>query len=388
MKNKTSSGFWAAAFLMATSAIGPGFLTQTTVFTQELLASFSCIILVSILLDIGVQLNVWQILFARRQTANQVADTLLPGLGKVLALLIVTGGFAFNIGNIAGAGLGLETVTGIPNRISAAITVGLILLLMMSRQRALPFMDQAVKWMGISMIILTGYVAVSSAPPLGELAIQTIRPSRFDYKALLTIVGGTVGGYICFAGAHRILEASKTEEITLKSVRRSAITGILTASIMRYLLFLAALGVASRGLLSASGNPSAEVFRQAAGETGFRLFGIVMWCAAVTSVLGSAYTSISFARSYLPWLDKHPEKGIQLFIISSAIFFLFWGKPVQLLLAAGLVNGIILPVSLVILLVAVGNTKSSYQHPRSLQIVGWLIAALLTWTTIQVLLQN
>ncbi|MCG7859008.1 hypothetical protein MD537_18675, partial [Flavihumibacter sediminis] len=137
-----------------------------------------------------------------------------------------------------------------------------------------------------------------------------------------------------------------------------------------------------------SGNPSAEVFRQAAAETGFRLFGIVMWCAAVTSVLGSAYTSISFARTYLPWLDKQPEKGIQLFIISSAIFFLFWGKPVQLLLAAGLINGIILPVSLVILLVAVGNKKSSYQHPGSLQVVGWLIAALLTWTTIQVLLQN
>lgn len=29
-----------AAFLMATSAIGPGFLTQTTVFTQSLGASF------------------------------------------------------------------------------------------------------------------------------------------------------------------------------------------------------------------------------------------------------------------------------------------------------------------------------------------------------------
>lgn len=200
MKNKKASGFWAAAFLMATSAIGPGFLTQTTVFTQDLQASFSCIILLSILLDIGVQLNVWQILFARQQTANQVADDLLPGLGKVLTLLILTGGFAFNIGNIAGAGLGLETITGIPNRISAAITVVLILLLLTNRNQALPLMDKAVRWMGISMILLTAYIAVSSSPPLGELARQTILPVRFDYKALLTIVGGTVGVYLFCRG--------------------------------------------------------------------------------------------------------------------------------------------------------------------------------------------
>lgn len=51
-----------AAFLMATSAVGPGFLTQTTVFTQTLAASFGFVILLSILLDIGVQLNVWRIM--------------------------------------------------------------------------------------------------------------------------------------------------------------------------------------------------------------------------------------------------------------------------------------------------------------------------------------
>ena len=38
----------AAAFLMATSAIGPGFLTQTAVFTNSLLASFGFVILISI----------------------------------------------------------------------------------------------------------------------------------------------------------------------------------------------------------------------------------------------------------------------------------------------------------------------------------------------------
>jgi Mn2+/Fe2+ NRAMP family transporter len=59
---KKNSAILGAAFLMATSAIGPGFLTQTSLFTSQLLSSFGFVILISILLDIGVQLNIWRII--------------------------------------------------------------------------------------------------------------------------------------------------------------------------------------------------------------------------------------------------------------------------------------------------------------------------------------
>ena len=51
-----------AMFLMATSAIGPGFLTQTSVFTVQMGASFAFAIMLSILVDIAIQLNVWRVL--------------------------------------------------------------------------------------------------------------------------------------------------------------------------------------------------------------------------------------------------------------------------------------------------------------------------------------
>src|SRR3712207_6207145 len=102
-----------AAFLMATSAVGPGFLTQTTVFTQSLGASFGFVILTSIVLDIGVQLNVWRIIAVSRLRAQDIANKVLPGLGGFVALLIVLGGLAFNIGNVGGAGLGFEVLLGI-----------------------------------------------------------------------------------------------------------------------------------------------------------------------------------------------------------------------------------------------------------------------------------
>ena len=51
MENKKKSGgvLLGAAFLMATSAIGPGFLTQTAQFTGTLGESFGFVILVSII---------------------------------------------------------------------------------------------------------------------------------------------------------------------------------------------------------------------------------------------------------------------------------------------------------------------------------------------------
>ena len=110
MKNR--SALLGAAFLMATSAIGPGFITQTTVFTQELLTSFGFIILCSIILDIVAQLNIWRIVAVAEKTGPEIANSVLPGMGHVLAVLVALGGLAFNIGNVAGAGLGINVLSG------------------------------------------------------------------------------------------------------------------------------------------------------------------------------------------------------------------------------------------------------------------------------------
>ena len=85
-----------AAFLMATSAVGPGFLTQTTVFTARLGASMAFAILVSIVLDIVAQLNIWRVIAVSERRAQDVANAVFPGLGHLLAALIVFGGLAFN----------------------------------------------------------------------------------------------------------------------------------------------------------------------------------------------------------------------------------------------------------------------------------------------------
>jgi Mn2+/Fe2+ NRAMP family transporter len=382
-KKTTQGAILGAAFLMATSAIGPGFLTQTAVFTETLLASFGFVILTSIVLDIVAQLNIWRVLVVSELRAQDLSNQLFPGLGYVLAILIVLGGFAFNIGNIAGCGLGLNVLTGIKTEYAAIISciISLIIFWIKDAGKAL---DWFVKILGVLMILLTIYVAFSSHPPVAEAIKRSFLPQRFDAKAIITLVGGTVGGYISFAGAHRLLDAGIKGKQNIHQVNRSAVSGIIITSIMRCILFLAALGVVSHGVMLDKANPASSVFLSAAGDVGYKFFGIVMWCAAITSVVGASFTSISFIKTFHPAIAKNQRILISIFIIISTAVFVAVGKPKELLISAGWVNGFILPVALAIILVASTKTKilGSFRNPLWLQLAGWIVVALLSWMAI------
>jgi Mn2+/Fe2+ NRAMP family transporter len=387
MKVRQNSVLIGAAFLMATSAIGPGFLTQTTVFTEQLLGSFGFVILLSILLDLGAQLNIWQIVAVTERRAQDLANDLLPGLGYGLSALIVIGGLAFNIGNVAGAGLGLQVLTGLDIKwgavLSASIAVALFLL-----PQAGKAMDGFAKWLGIVMILLILYVVFSANPPVVEALTQTFIPVRFDAVATITLVGGTVGGYITFAGAHRLLDAGVSGQSQLKAVTQSATRGILITSVIRYLLFLAAFGVVVAGIKLSKDNPPASVFQAAAGQIGYKIFGVVIWCAAITSVVGSAYTSVSFLRSFHQTINAKHRYITVGFIVVSTLVFVIVGKPIQILVFVGTLNGFILPIALTIMLVAVRQKRivGKYLHPISLQIAGWLVVVAMSFLVVKSLL--
>lgn len=377
MKERKSA-ILGAAFLMATSAIGPGFLTQTTVFTQKLLASFGFVILITILLDIAVQLNIWRILTMGNIKAQDAANKVLPGLGYFLAAIIVLGGLAFNIGNLAGSGLGLQVLFGISPEAGAAISCMVALIIFWMKEVG-NTIDWFAKVLGILMILLTGYVAVSSHPPLLAVVHRTFVPVTIDPLAIVTLVGGTVGGYISFAGAHRLLDAGVVGQVNLHKVNRSAISGIVITGLMRMVLFLGALGVVTAGVELAKGNPAASIFQAAAGSLGYRFFGVVIWSAAITSVVGCAYTSITFVAGFHSKLLENQRLIISAFILISAFIFIVVGNPVRLLVLAGTLNGITLPLALAIVLIVSRNRDiiGSYRHPLWLQVIGWVVVVVM-----------
>ncbi|MFN8346740.1 MAG: NRAMP family divalent metal transporter [Spirosomataceae bacterium] len=387
-KPPTTNTLLGAAFLMATSAVGPGFLTQTTVFTQQLLANFGFVILLSILLDLGAQLNIWRIIAITEKRAQDIANDLLFGLGYLLSALILAGGLAFNIGNVAGAGLGVEVMSGIDVKIGAVASalIGITLFLLPEAGKA---MDNFAKYLGILMLVLIAYVVLSAHPPVTEALLRTALPQQFDPIATITLVGGTVGGYITFAGGHRLLEAGVKGVSALPQVNRSAATGILVTSFIRYFLFLATFGVVAAGLILDKDNPPASVFQLAVGPIGYLLFGVLMWSAAITSVIGSAYTSVSFLRTFHPFLEKNHRYLTVAFIAVSTLVFLAIGKPVQILVFVGTLNGFILPIALAVMLIAARNKRliGTYRHPLWLQIAGWLVVVIMSGMALKAIIQ-
>jgi Mn2+/Fe2+ NRAMP family transporter len=365
---------------MANSSIGPGFLTQTSAFTQTLTTSFGFVILISVLLDIGAQLNTWRVLTISELRAQDLSNKLLPGLGYFLSALVILGGFAFNIGNIAGCGLAVNVLSGLSFEQGAIISCAIALLLFWVKEIG-KMLDTLTPVLGILKILLTLIIAISARPPLFQAIHHTFVPEKFSTAAIVTIVGGTVGGYITFSGAHRLLDAGIKGKENIKQINKSAISGILISTLMRYILFLAVVGVVTKGVVLDKNNPAATVFQSAAGQIGFSIFGVVLWSAAISSVIGAAYTSVSFFKTFHPLFTKYERWCISIFIILSTIIFVGVGRPKQLLILAGAVNGLILPLALGIILVAATQSKlmKGYKHPLWMQLSGWIVVAVMAW---------
>jgi len=228
---------------MATASIGPGFLTQTAVFTDQLKASFAFAIVVSIIINLVVQLNVWRILAVSEMRAQDVANKVFPGLGYLIAFLVALGGLVFNIGNVAGAAMGLNVVTGLPIAWGAVISAFIAIMLFLSREMGRA-MDQFTKILGFIMIALVLYTVFVTNPP-------------------------------------------------------------------------------------------ASAFKLGAGEIGYRIFGVILWAAGITSVVGASFTSISFLQTLFDHIQRNNRWWIIGFIVTSTIVLVTVGQPVTLLIFAG-----------------------------------------------------
>ncbi|MDF9717952.1 divalent metal cation transporter [Nocardioides sp. ChNu-153] len=378
------SALLGAIFLMATSAIGPGFITQTATFTVQLGAAFACAIVLSILVDVAVQLNVWRVIGVAGRRAHELAGDVAPGAGWLLAGLVVVGGFVFNIGNVAGAGLGLDALLGLDPRwggaLSAVVAAGIFL-----SARAGVALDRVVVVLGMVMIVATATIAVTSGPPVGDALRNVVAPTEFDVLAVTTIIGGTVGGYITYAGAHRLLDSGTTGPEAVRAISRSSVVGILVTGLMRVVLFLAILGVIAGGTALDESNPAASAFEAAAGEAGLRVFGLILWAAALTSVIGAAYTSISFVTTSATPARTRNLLTVGFIAATTVVYLVIEQAPVTLLVFAGAFNGMILPIGFGLLLWIAWRRRDllhGYRYPRWLLAIGvlaWLLTLFLAW---------
>ncbi|GAX08994.1 manganese transporter [Secundilactobacillus silagincola] len=376
-----------AAFMMAMAAVGPGFLTQTAAFTGQMGANFGFAILLCIIADIVVQLNIWRIIIVSGKRAQVLANEVVPGLGYVLTALIVIGGFCFNIGNIGGAGLGLNVLFGIEPKYGALIAAAAAIIVFVVKN-AMTVVDRTVQCLAVIKILILIYILSVTTVPVATAISHTFMPTQVNFYSIVTIVGGTVGGYISFSGGHRLLEGGVKGRENIKYVNEGALTGIGVASAIRIMLFLAGLAVVVAGHTLNPANPAASIFQIAAGNFGYKFFGLLLLAAGMTSTLGSTFTSISFlnySQNKESWVNKYHSALIITFILASTLIFYFVGNPAKVLIIVGALNGMILPIALAILLVAAvkKSIMGDYKHPKWLLVTGWIVVAFMAYAAFQ-----
>ncbi|EKO3831553.1 divalent metal cation transporter [Vibrio harveyi] len=368
----------SVAFLMATTSVGPGFLTQTAVFTNIYKIDMAFPVFASMFITFGIVMNLWRIVGVSGMRIQDIANKVAPGMGYVVGILLALGAVAFNFGNVSGAALGINVLTGVDTTWGALFT-GVVGCLLFVVHNASKRMDQMARYLGLFMIILIAYVAMTSLPPMGETMSVAVMPTDIGSLLLptLTIVGGAVGGY--YTGAQRLVDIGLQGKDKVPAIKTAAWAGISIAVVIRILLFLAVFGVIATGATLDSANPAADAFRQGAGEVGYFIFGLVLFVASITSVVGNSYMAISLIKTLFPIVARNEKVWCVGFIIITSLGTVTMNMPILLLMLAGLVNSIILPIVLGMMLVATRRKDivGDYKHPVYLTFTGIAIVVVM-----------
>ncbi|WP_305407741.1 NRAMP family divalent metal transporter [Photobacterium leiognathi] len=369
----------SVAFLMATTSVGPGFLTQTAVFTNIYKIDMAFPVFASMFITFGIVMNLWRIVGVSGLRIQDIANRVAPGMGYVVGILLALGAVAFNFGNVSGAALGINVLTGVDTTWGALFT-GVVGCLLFVVHNASKRMDQMARYLGLFMIVLIAYVAMTSLPPMGETLQAAVLPADMSNLLLptLTIVGGAVGGY--YTGAQRLVDVGLQGKDNVASIKKAAWAGISIAVVIRILLFLAVFGVIATGAVLDTSNPAADAFRQGAGEVGYFIFGLVLFVASITSVVGNSYMAISLIKTLFPVVARNEKAWCVGFIIITSLGTVTMNMPILLLMLAGLINSIILPVVLAMVLAATRRKDivGDYKHPMYLTVTGVLIVVVMS----------
>ncbi|AMG31652.1 divalent metal cation transporter [Grimontia hollisae] len=376
--NWQSKAIFSVAFLMATTSVGPGFLTQTAVFTNIYKVDMAFPVFASMFITFGIVMNLWRIVGVSGLRIQDIANKIAPGAGYFIGILLALGAVAFNFGNVSGSALGINVLTGVDTTWGALFT-GVAGCLLFVVHNASKRMDQMARYLGLFMVVLIAYVAMTSLPPMGETLTAAVMPSDVGNLLLptLTIVGGAVGGY--YTGAQRLVDIGLQGKENVPHINKAAWAGISIAVIIRVLLFLAVFGVIAAGAVLDTANPAADAFRQGAGEVGYFIFGLVLFVASITSVVGNSYMAISLIKTLFPVVARNEKAWCCGFIILTSAGTVLMDMPILLLMLAGLVNSIILPIVLGFVLAATRRKDivGEYKHPVYLTVIGAIIVVIM-----------
>lgn len=372
--------FWS---VISAAFIGPGTVTTAASSGAEYglsllwaltFSTFACFLLqeAAARIPLASGLNLGQALVKRYGQGH-----IIP-IG--MAVAIISGGIAYQAGNILGSVSGAILLVGgdesmnwqlIFTVVIAVLAAGVLLLA--NIQRISRILGMVVATMGFAFIV----VALSSEVSWGNALASSVVPTLPEGAGILVIglIGTTIVPYNLFLGSGM----SQNQDI------REMRWGLGIAIILGGLISMAILLVGSTMEAPFSFAGMAEAMQGGLGNWAAVLFGIGLFAAgftsSVTAPLAAAVTAQSiFAKEGNDWSEKSRSyMGVWAVVLLSGMAFGVLGvKPIPIIILAQALNGLLLPFVAAFLLLVVNDKKlmpAEFRNSTGLNLVSLLVVA-------------
>lgn len=341
-------------FLIVGSFIGPGTVTSSTkagadygfqLFWCVIFSVIAVIVMQGMAARLGIvtQMGLAQNLVKDFED-RPVLRNLLCGL---VAVAITIGGFAYMSGDLTGTAIGISALTGISTRIIAPVWGFCILLLLSFAGDALKYLE---KLLGACVVIMAVVFLVTMfvvKPDLGKMLAGCVpNIPKGGLMTCLSLIGTTVVPYNMFlhaASAKRTWHS--TDELPLCRFGTNVpmiIGGIVTGAIM-VTAATVMLGMPVRNAMDMSIQlePTLGTFAKPFMAIGLVAAGV---SSAVCTPMGVSYVLAGLFGWETNRSDKRYTITNFLVLLTGIVIAGAGFNPIALIMAAQMVNGVVLPV--------------------------------------------
>ena len=364
---KTNKKFsFGPGFLVAAAFIGPGTVTTCTLAGANFGFALIFSLLFAVLTTLILQEMTGRLSLASGKDLGQSLREYPQHRWTQILFILITlssitiGCAAYEAGNIIGGSLGLEMITGVPQKIWVVfISLAAVFLLGQQKYRLVErFLIVLVFLMSISFLA----TAIIMRPDMGAI-FRGFIPS-FPENSLflvLALVGTTVVPYNLFLHSSAVKEKwSSTER--LKDVRKDLVLSISLGGLISIsIVITSAMAFFAKGIAIESGAQMASQLEPLYGSVAKALFGIGFFAAGISSAVTAPYAAAFASSGVLGWKEGQKSKRFHAVwlgvILVGLAVSLFNFSPIVVIVFAQVTNGLVLPVASIFLLIVLNSRR-------------------------------
>lgn len=382
--------------MVAAAFIGPGTVTTASVtgaqFGYALLWTIAFSIIATIVLqEMSARLG----LVSGEGLGEALRERFDNPLVEFLSIFLVVsaigvGTAAYEAGNILGGAAGLATITGVSSTVWGVIMGVVAGVLLFTGQYKV--IERALVGLVVIMALSFMASAILIEPDVGAIFAGFVPgiPSGSLYL-ITSLIGTTVVGYNLFLHASNVQERwsgpgdlpqSRTD--TILSI---AVGGFITVTVM-----VTAAAAFETGTQISDVGQMAEQLKPLAGPYAKLFFSIGLFAAGFTSATTAPLAGAWATTGALGWdsdMQSTKFRAVWGTILTVGVLsVLLGGSPVEIIVFAQVVNGILLPIVAIFLIYAMNQDDllGRYTNGPVANVLGAVVTVIVIWLGIQTLL--